>query len=101
MVNINTGETYPAIESHSYTIAGGYKYSLEVDATDPDCDTLKYTWTITDGSTSNHPSYVWVAPVPDGNIMLLPHTITVTVDDGRGGTATKSGVVSFEQNINL
>jgi hypothetical protein len=101
IANINTGETYPAIESHSYTINGGYKYSLEVDAIDPDCDTLSFTWTITDGSSSNHPSYVWIAPAPSENMILPPHTITVTVDDGRGGTATKSGVVSFEQNINL
>lgn len=53
-------------------------------STDPDGDTLTYSWTFGDGDTSTaaNPSHTYTQP---GTF-----TATLTVDDGRGKTASKS-----------
>jgi outer membrane protein OmpA-like peptidoglycan-associated protein len=55
------------------------------DASDPDGDTLTYKWTAPTGTLAN-PSErqtLWTAPCEPG-----PVPVTVTVDDGKGGTAS-------------
>jgi outer membrane protein OmpA-like peptidoglycan-associated protein len=55
------------------------------DASDPDGDTLTYKWTAPTGTLAN-PSdrqSLWTAPCEPG-----PVPVTVTVDDGKGGTAS-------------
>jgi len=50
-------------------------------ASDPDGDILNYSWKASDGSITGAGSTVtWIAPDTEGQF-----TITVTVDDGRGG----------------
>ncbi|MFC2013517.1 hypothetical protein ACFLU8_01325 [Chloroflexota bacterium] len=54
-------------------------------ATDPDGDSLSYTWSVTGGKISGTGNAViWNAPGADADFV-----VNVTVDDGKGGTAGK------------
>ena len=61
--------------------------NLSAPATDPDGDTITYTWSATAGSfnTQNGMNTIWTAPNAEGN-----YPLTVTASDGRGGVATNS-----------
>jgi len=68
------------------SIARGEASSLTCEASDPDGDTLTYSWTSTGGSISGTGSTVtWTAPATVGT-----YTVTVSVSDGKEGTATRS-----------
>jgi hypothetical protein len=68
------------------SVARGEVSSLTCEASDPDGDTLTYSWTSTEGSISGTGSTVsWTAPATVGT-----YTVTVSVSDGKGGTATQS-----------
>ena len=70
------------------TIEAGQSTALSAPARDPDGDTLAYRWTAPVGtfSTPTAPTTRWTAPSDfEGTV-----PITVTVDDGKGGTATAS-----------
>jgi len=65
----------------------GLNYHILANATDPDGDTLTYTWSVSDGII-NPPlgnPLIWTTPGFDGN-----YEITLVVDDGNGGTDTKT-----------
>jgi outer membrane protein OmpA-like peptidoglycan-associated protein len=69
------------------TVQGGGRSTVTADASDPDGDSLTYRWTAPAGALQN-PSdrqTVWTAPQQAG-----PVQITVTVNDGRGGTASSN-----------
>ena len=55
-------------------------------STDPDGDTISYTWTGTFGTV--------YGATPSVTLPLGKHTIALTVDDGKGGTATDDMVVT-------
>lgn len=80
------------IDMTVYDVDGGVEYDVFIDATDPDGDTLSYAWTVTNGTISNPNSNParWAVPFRVGKGTELTPTITVTIDDGRGGTVTKS-----------
>ena len=65
----------------------GVEYTVTAVATDPDGDILSYSWSVTGGSIENSlvNPMVWTAPDTAGN-----YYITVVVDDGRGGTDSKT-----------
>ena len=68
------------------TAAPGQTLGLTATARDPDGDTLTYRWTAPVGtfSTPNAPATNWTAPSDfEGTVPL-----TVTVTDGRGGSAS-------------
>jgi hypothetical protein len=73
-------------------------YNLHIDAVDPDGDNLSYTWTVTVGKMSNPNSNParWDVPKIEwqGN-QYESVTITVTVDDGKGGTVTISRTIDL------
>ena len=58
---------------------------MTADAQDPDGDALTYRWTAPSGTFANPADRqtLWTAPQQEG-----PVPVTVTVDDGRGGTAS-------------
>ena len=64
----------------------GEESALRADATDPDGDPLDYRWSAPAGELlepQNQPTQRWRAPAQDG-----PVPVTVTVTDGRGGSAS-------------
>ena len=65
--------------------------SLEVNATDPDGDSLNYEYSTTEGTISGKgPSVVWdLNGLPRG-----PHEVRVTVTDGKGGKAASALTVT-------
>lgn len=70
------------ITGHFYT---GKKYIFSATASDPDGDTLNYSWSVSGGfldDASVNPTK-WNTPLSEGT-----YEITVTVDDGKGGVAT-------------
>jgi hypothetical protein len=68
------------------SVARGEVSSLTCQASDPDGDTLTYSWTSTGGSISGTGSTVsWTAPAT-----VETYTVTVSVSDGKGGIVTRS-----------
>jgi outer membrane protein OmpA-like peptidoglycan-associated protein len=67
------------------TVELGGTSSLTADAQDPDGDTLRYRWSVPSGQLANPNDRQtrFTAPKQEG-----PVQATVTVDDGKGGTAS-------------
>ncbi len=67
------------------TVEVGRTATVTADASDPDGDTLTYKWSAPAGTISNPTARQtpWTAPMQEG-----PVQFTVTVDDGKGGTAS-------------
>jgi peptidoglycan-associated lipoprotein len=63
----------------------GQSSTLTANGVDPDKDPLTYRWTIPTGTlaTPGERQTLWTAPQQEG-----PVTATVTVNDGKGGTAS-------------
>jgi outer membrane protein OmpA-like peptidoglycan-associated protein len=63
----------------------GKSSTVTADANDPDGDQLTYKWTAPTGKFANPADRqtIWTAPEQEGSV-----PVTVTVDDGKGGTAT-------------
>jgi peptidoglycan-associated lipoprotein len=63
----------------------GKSSTVTADAQDPDGDTLTYKWSAPSGSfqNPNDRQTLWTAPMQEGTV-----PVTVTVDDGKGGTAS-------------
>jgi outer membrane protein OmpA-like peptidoglycan-associated protein len=78
-------------------VIAGESAVVRAQANDPDNDQLTYTWTATGGKVDGSgPEVHWnSADAAPGN-----YTVTVKVDDGRGGTATSSTQVSVEPRPN-
>jgi peptidoglycan-associated lipoprotein len=66
------------------TVEIGKTSTVTAEAQDPDGDPLTYRWSAPTGSfaTPTERQTIWTAPMEPG-----PVPVTVTVDDGRGGTA--------------
>lgn len=72
------------------TVEVGKTSTITAVAQDPDGDTLTYRWSA-GGGTAQNPSdrqTLWTAPMTEG-----PAQVTVTVDDGKGGTAQASTTI--------
>jgi peptidoglycan-associated lipoprotein len=67
------------------TVQVGQQATVRANAQDPDGDTLTYRWTAPQGAlaTPAERESRWTAPQQEG-----PVALTVTVDDGKGGTAS-------------
>jgi hypothetical protein len=64
--------------------------SVTVVATDPDNDPLTYSYVVTGGAiTGSGASVSWTAPSAEG-----AHSVTVTVTDGKGGSATGNAALT-------
>ncbi len=67
------------------TVEVGRTSTVTANGQDPDGDTLTYRWTTPNGTLANpaERSTVWTAPNTEGT-----YPVTVTVNDGKGGTAS-------------
>jgi len=76
------------------TVEVGRSASVSADAQDPDGDPLTYRWTNGAGQLASPTSRQsnWTAPMQPG-----PVPFTVTVNDGRGGTASDSVTIQVVQ----
>ena len=74
-----------SIEPDLVQISRNSTVRLSAEVTDPDGDSLEYKWAATGGSFDNVAGHraTWRSPELTGSF-----TVTVTVTDGRGGTAT-------------
>jgi outer membrane protein OmpA-like peptidoglycan-associated protein len=72
------------------TIEVGRSVTVTADAKDPDGDPLTYRWSAPAGTFQNAADRqtLWTAPQQEG-----PVQVTVTVNDGRGGTASSQVVI--------
>jgi outer membrane protein OmpA-like peptidoglycan-associated protein len=71
--------------------------SVTATATDPDNDPLTYTWTASGGRVDgNGPQVRWIST----GTAAGSYTVTLHVDDGRGGVATCSADVRIEPKPN-
>ena len=75
------------IQANPPVLEPGQSTNLSAPATDADGDTITYTWSAPAGtfSSQNGMNTIWTAPNQEGN-----YPLTVTANDGRGGTATNS-----------
>ena len=69
---------------------------MRADASDPDNDPLTYAWRAADGRiTGSGPTVTWTAPTAvEGS-----YPVTVTVDDGRGGTASDTTNIRVRRKV--
>jgi outer membrane protein OmpA-like peptidoglycan-associated protein len=67
------------------TVEVGKSSTITADGQDPDGDTLTYKWSSPTGRIANpaERQSLWTAPEQEGSV-----PVTVTVDDGKGGTAS-------------
>jgi peptidoglycan-associated lipoprotein len=75
------------IQANPPALQPGQSTNLSSPATDPDGDTITYTWSAPAGTFSNQNGFnaTWTAPNQEGN-----YPLTVTANDGRGGTVSQS-----------
>ncbi len=100
----NEAPVITSLTASSASVGPGETSSITCVASDPDDDTLTYSWTATGGTISGVGSTVtWIAPGVGGTSF----TISVTVDDGEGETVTgtvavpvvvATGSISVESN---
>jgi len=76
----------------------GIEYTFSAASTDPDGDTLSYSWTVEGGSIldSTINPIKWTMPAAVGD-----YDITVIVDDGNGGMATLTETVEVTAMLGL
>jgi len=88
----------PTIECQTSTVdvASGESRELRASAKDPDGDKLTYTWSGTGVSGSGSSATFNAAGVKAGS-----YTVTVTVDDGRGGKASCGMTVNVSERLSV
>jgi hypothetical protein len=82
----NQSPQISSINADPQNLDYGEKSLITCIASDPDGDSLEYTWKADDGTiTGGGPSITWTAPRKDGTF-----NITVTVADGKGGESQQN-----------
>jgi hypothetical protein len=83
-----------SITSSTERIVPGATVLLSCSATDPDADTLSYSWSASDGAVVGEgPEVTWIAPDFEGLFRVF-----VTVTDVSGGTAEQSVSLGVRTN---
>ena len=85
--NSNKKPVIQKLAADPSSVRMGKKLSLFVTASDPDGDELSYSWESTAGEFSgNNVSVTWTAPLGAPCCVPGPYLISVTVQDGKGGS---------------
>ena len=79
-------------------VASGQTVELKANASDPDNDNLKFTWTATSGTVSCSGS---TATYNASGVTAGNYTVNATADDGRGGKASCSMTVRVSERVLL
>ena len=79
-------------------VASGQTVELKANASDPDNDNLKFTWTATSGTVSGSGS---TATYNASGVTAGNYTVNATADDGRGGKASCSMTVRVSERVLL
>jgi outer membrane protein OmpA-like peptidoglycan-associated protein len=79
-------------------VASGGSIELRAKASDPDGDKLNYSWTSSGGSVSGAGE---TATFNAAGVNAGSYTVTVTVDDGRGGKASCSMTVNVSERLSV
>lgn len=89
----------PTVECLTTTIdvASGSSVQLRANATDPDGDTLNYSWSASGGSVSGAETATYNA----AGVNAGSYTVTLTVDDGRGGKASCTMTVNVSERLSV
>ncbi|MBK6785355.1 MAG: PKD domain-containing protein [Saprospiraceae bacterium] len=91
----NKAPNIAAVQVNPGSIGANGTVNIIVLAVDPDGDPLTYSYVVTGGAISGiGPNVSWTAPSTPG-----AHSVTVTVSDGKGGTATGNGSLTVQQAI--
>jgi len=100
VVNANHPPTITSVVANPTSVSTGAVSIITCTASDPDGDTLSYTWSATGGTISGSGSSVsWTAPNTAGT-----YTINVAVSDGYGGSvqgSTSVVVNTVSNNLEL
>jgi outer membrane protein OmpA-like peptidoglycan-associated protein len=90
----------PAIECLTTTmdVASGGSIDLKARASDPDGDKLTYTWSSTGGTVTGNGE---AATFNASGAKAGSYTVTVTVDDGRGGKASCTMTVNVSERLSI
>jgi len=79
-------------------VASGGSIELRAKAADPDGDRLNYSWSATGGSVNGTGE---TATFNASGVKAGSYTVTVTVDDGRGGKASCSMTVNVSERLSI
>jgi hypothetical protein len=83
---VNSAPVIASLNPSSSDVAPEESVTIACSASDADGDTLTYTWSATGGTvTGTGASVSWEAPAAEGT-----YTVSVTVDDGHGGSDSAS-----------
>jgi outer membrane protein OmpA-like peptidoglycan-associated protein len=90
----------PTIDCQTATmdVASGGSIELRARAADPDGDKLNYSWSSTGGAVSGSGE---TATFNATGVTAGSYTVTVTVDDGRGGKASCSMTVNVSERLSI
>lgn len=92
MVQTNQRPTISSVIAEPTKVASSGTSAITCSANDADGDMLTYAWSATGGTITGLGNVVtWKAPDVDGEFI-----ISVTVDDGKGGTVTAEYVITVE-----
>jgi len=92
---VNTPPVIASLTPSSTDLAPEESCTIGCVASDADGDTLAYAWTSTGGTISGTGNNVsWTAPATEGT-----YTISVSVSDGHGGTASDSVDIIVEMKF--
>jgi outer membrane protein OmpA-like peptidoglycan-associated protein len=79
-------------------VASGGAVELRARAADPDGDKLSYSWTATGGTATGSGE---TASFSAAGVKAGSYTVTVAVDDGRGGKASCSMTVNVSERLSV
>lgn len=91
----NQNPTITSVQVNPASVNANGTAMITVTASDPDGDALNYSYSVTGGAiVGTGPNVSWTAPGAAG-----ANSVTVTVTDGKGGSATGNGALTVLEAV--